>query len=310
MSGASKKKIMTAGGEVVEHHEPTVLESGFVDLGGAFIYRNNHELMEALRPGVYSIQSSMEYGMMFVPKKLTTDAMLDLNGTTETTILLEVEQFLQAKEKYRSYEVIHKRGILLHGGPGNGKTGVINRIVARYVRNQDYVIYFNDSSASVVADGLKMMNKTTPDKQLLVVIEDLDNLMKYESHILSLFDGENQAQNVVFLATTNYLDRLSPRLLRPSRFDTKVTVPAPTAESRRIYLQSKLNAEDAHMLVELTELTEGLSLAELKEALISVTCLGKTVSDAVATITGNQTLIENAKPLPPRRGLFDLLEEE
>lgn len=275
--------------------EAKVSESGFADFGGYYGYRNNNVLEPSLRSGCYAVQSTMNDGLVFVPKRLTTDVMLDLNGTIETQILSEVNQFLAAKEKYALYEVVHKRGILLHGSPGNGKTSVINRIVNRYVTNNDYVVYFNDSLGSIVGEGLKMMNRTAPDKQILVVIEDLDNLMKYESHILSLFDGENQVENVVFLATTNYIERLSPRLLRPSRFDTKVEMPVPTLESRRIYLQAKLAEADMHLLGELSEKTEGLSMAEVKEALISVTCLGKSVDAAIQTITGNNTFIQSAQ---------------
>ena len=102
-----------------------------------------------------------------------------------------------------------------------------------------------------------------------------------EDELLALLDGETRIDHVLNVATTNYPERLDRRFgARPRRFDRVLRIAPPDAAARRAYLSAKLGAE-ASEVERWAQATEGLSLAALAEAVISVRCLGYELEDAV-----------------------------
>lgn len=226
--------------------------------------------------------------LIFKSKEIKNDDIIDINSETVNRIKEELDNLEASKSRYLEYGMVFKRGILVHGSPGNGKTSLLNSIAEDYTNKDNIIIYFNDSSRSAVKEGIDFINQTSPDKNILLIAEDLDSQMGSEEFLLSLFDGENQCNNLIVLATTNYKDKLSPRLLRPSRLDTIIEFKSPTIESRKLYLNSKLKGDHLKSINEMVTATEGLSMAELKEVLISFTCLNRDIEDAVETIKRNR----------------------
>jgi hypothetical protein len=118
-----------------------------------------------------------------------------------------------------------------------------------------------------------------PDRNLIVVLEDLDEIIEAwgEKQILSLLDGEGQVNNVVYLATTNYPDRLGARIVnRPSRFDERIYVGMPSTAARLAYLQRIGGEKFGLSTAETTkwcEDTDGFSIAHLRELIAAVLCL-------------------------------------
>ena len=89
-----------------------------------------------------------------------------------------------------------------------------------------------------------------------------------------LLDGEQSVSNVCYLATTNYLDRFPPRLLRPGRFDEHVYVPFPPTNGRVAYLKAKLGKKlqeaDADATARtLAAKTSGMSFGHLRELVLA-----------------------------------------
>jgi hypothetical protein len=83
---------------------------------------------------------------------------------------------------------------------------------------------------------LQMLRAVEPERQVVGILEDVDALIERygESEYLSLLDGEAQVDNVVYVATTNYPERLDARIVdRPSRFDTIRYIGMPSAGARR-----------------------------------------------------------------------------
>ena len=137
--------------------------------------------------------------------------------------------------------------------------------------------------------GIKAFREVEPDRHILAVLEDVDELVKYNEHaLLELFDGENQEDGVLYLATTNYIDRLPPRMIRAGRFDRKIKVYDPPAEGRRAYFQHKLGTnEKEDKIEELVKDTDGMSFSQLKELVVSVYCLGQKKGEALKRIKNN-----------------------
>ncbi len=118
---------------------------------------------------------------------------------------------------------------------------------------------------------------------MVVIWEDIDTIIANygESQVLSILDGESQVENVVFLATTNYPERLDGRVInRPSRFDKIVKIGMPNAAARKMYLESKIS-ELVKDGIDLVADTEGFSIAHLKELIISTCCQDTPVAEVL-----------------------------
>lgn len=253
------------------------------------IYLGAKQQVTELKAGAYAVRyTPFSSDILFVPKDIKCDDVIDLNSDVVNKIREELDNLDNSREKFKQYGLVFKRGILVHGDPGNGKTSLINKTVLDYTKKGYFSIYMNDSSINAIKPSIDAINKFFPDTNILVVVEDLDSKMQIEEFLLSFFDGENQCNNIVVLATTNHKSKLSRRLLRPSRFDTQLEFKAPSTENRKLYLNHKLMGNDLKYINEMVTSTNGFSMAELKEVLIGVTCLGKDLDEVVSDIKRNK----------------------
>jgi hypothetical protein len=105
------------------------------------------------------------------------------------------------------------------------------------------VIILGDCHPERVAEALSGLRWVEPERPIVVILEDIDTIIDRhgESEVLSLLDGENSIDKVVFLATTNYPENLDGRIVnRPSRFDRVVKIGEPSALSRELYLKNSV----------------------------------------------------------------------
>lgn len=138
-------------------------------------------------------------------------------------------------------------------------------------------IVFYARSIHSMQSGLKAFRHVEPDRKVVLAFEEADELCKYEeSDMLRILDGDSKINNVLFLATTNYIEKLPPRMLRPGRFDNKVYVGFPTFENRYQYLAHKLAPmeESDERIRELATKSEGLGFGHLKELITGLYAIG------------------------------------
>jgi SpoVK/Ycf46/Vps4 family AAA+-type ATPase len=103
-------------------------------------------------------------------------------------------------------------------------------------------------------------------------------------------DGVNQIDKVVYLATTNYPERLGARIInRPSRFDKRFKIGHPNEESRKMYLEHLIGRDKINNLKididKWVEDTEDFSLAHIKELFTAVVILGDNYEESVETLS-------------------------
>lgn len=231
----------------------------------------------SLPPGYYTPQFEYTIGYHLVLNRVVSEETIIFPDNVVSEVLSNIKTFWTSKAKYVDYGFVYKRGILLYGVPGTGKTSVINAICQNIIDDlSGIVITITDH------EELKNFKKLSqyirdiePEKPLVLLFEDIDNLFggDDESMLLNLLDGKFQLDNVVYIATTNYPDKLAERIInRPSRFDLVREVELPSAEVRRHYLKAKMRETDfgSHTLDEWVDKTEGLSIAHIKEAILSV----------------------------------------
>jgi hypothetical protein len=240
--------------------------------------------------GVYSVSVSQYHGLMFTQNTINIDELLRFPDSLSEKILAEITTFWKKGKKFKEHGFLHRRGYLLHGPAGSGKTCLVQQIIADIV-NADGLVFLCNTHPSVFNDGLSLFRKVEPDRPVVCLFEDIDAIIDEhgEDEILTLLDGENQIDRVLNIATTNYPEKLDKRLVaRPRRFDRVIKIGMPGKEVRKVYFQKKLKVTDSEMEKWL-ESTEGFSFAACAELVISVCCFEKPFDEAVKTLTDMMT---------------------
>ncbi len=198
--------------------------------------------------------------------------------------LLEIVDFLKNPKKFIDIGARIPKGVLLIGGPGTGKT-LLARAVAgeagvpfMYLSGSEFVEMFVGVGASRVRDLFKMAKKMAPS---IIFIDEIDAIGRHRgsgmgggndereqtlNQILVEMDGFEPNEKLIVMAATNRPDVLDPALLRPGRFDRRVTLDRPDIKDREeiltLHAAKKPLAEDVVLRV-IAERTPGFSGADL-----------------------------------------------
>ena len=190
----------------------------------------------------------------------------------------DFSNFFASREVYESHRIPWKRGVLLIGPPGNGKTHTVKALINQTKQPCLYVKSFKScwgTDHDRIRNVFTRARKTTPS---IVVLEDIDSLIDKENRafFLNELDGFAANTGIVVLATTNHPEKLDPAILdRPSRFDRKYYFSLPAPPERLAYLVSWNKSLEAELrlpevsLPKLVEATDSFSFAYLKELFLS-----------------------------------------
>lgn len=235
-----------------------------------------------LTPGVYEPYSTMQ-GFFIKKKDVNTDSLLKLPDDPTGEVLDHIADFWGRKEKFDKLGLVFKRGVLLWGPQGSGKTSTMFQLMNQIVEEEGIVLLCDYPTECTMA--IRMIRSVEPDRRIVVVMEDIDDIiMMYgDRRLTSMLDGDENVSNVVFVATTNYPERLPPRLLnRPSRFDVVKFIGMPTEAARQAYikhvLKSNISVSEAK---EWARATDEMSIAQIKETIILVRVFDMELEEAI-----------------------------
>lgn len=156
------------------------------------------------------------------------------NGEIET-ICNHIDRFISQKDFYSNRNILYKTGILLYGNPGTGKSSLVNALANRYDRDIINVVVNSIKNM----DLIELTNGINADtlENYIVLFEDIDTLFLNRENdvidkddnatinkLLQFLDSNSSPTNVIFIATTNYINRLDSALLRDGRFDLKLNI--------------------------------------------------------------------------------------
>lgn len=235
---------------------------------------------ETLPPGQYLAKYCDTRGFYFSKKDVNLDSLIELPDNNSEKVIASIETFWSREQNFRELGFLWKRGIMLHGPPGSGKTSTVQQLSKKVVERGGIALYCTYPRHD--AEGLRILRKIEPDRPVVVILEDIDAIIQQygEADLLAMLDGELQVDNVVFVATTNYPERLDKRFInRPSRFDEVVYIGMPNEACRKVYLAAKnprLANDEDEMDIWLSK-TDKYSIAHLKELIVSVECLGNSL---------------------------------
>ncbi|KAJ3054856.1 hypothetical protein HK097_000612 [Rhizophlyctis rosea] len=219
----------------------------------------------------------------------------DIKGWTFDNLILSTDKiqgvkddlalFFQSEQLYREYGLTWKRGFLLCGPPGNGKTHLLKALINHFTTTHPtistlYVKSFRTAHQTPDEYAISSVFQRARDRPCLLIFEDLDTLITPQNRafFLNEMDGFGTNSGVVVLATTNHPDKLDESVRdRPSRFDRRIEFGVPGEEERLEYVKKwNVNAKRKEMVVGddvLTALcgplTDGFSFAYMKELMIS-----------------------------------------
>ncbi|QTN41155.1 ATP-dependent zinc metalloprotease FtsH [Marinobacter salsuginis] len=220
-------------------------------------------------------------------RKETSTATLDDVAGIESAKreIAEIIDFLKSPEKYRALGAVMPKGVLLVGPPGTGKT-----LLARAIAGEAEVPFYSISASEFIemfvgvgaARVRDMFKEARKDAPALIFIDELDAIGRSRgaglggghdereqtlNQILTEMDGFEAHENVLVLAATNRPDVLDSALLRPGRFDRKITLDRPHKEARAAILKVHVRKVPLANDVDLEQLaarTIGFSGADLK----------------------------------------------
>ncbi|KZV77177.1 P-loop containing nucleoside triphosphate hydrolase protein [Peniophora sp. CONT] len=205
-----------------------------------------------------------------------------LEADFKKTVKKDVYGFFESREMYKRFKLPWRRGVIMHGPPGNGKTISVKAIMkdcAAYGYTPLYVKTFKNFRGDEYAIQA-IFDKARESSPSVIVLEDLDSHItdQNRSYFLNQIDGISGNDGILVLGTTNHFERLDPALsTRPSRFDRKFLFDDPDRPSRRLYVQywqDQLADSDeitfpVSLAEEIADSTDKFSFAYLKEVFVS-----------------------------------------
>ena len=202
--------------------------------------------------------------------------------------LEEIVEFLKEPSKFTKVGARIPKGVLLEGPPGTGKTLLAKAVAGEAnvpffsISGSDFVEMFVGVGASRVRDLFEDAKKNAP---CIVFIDEIDAVARRRgtgmggghdereqtlNQLLVEMDGFGVNEGIIVMAATNRVDILDPAILRPGRFDRKVTVGVPDVGGReeilRVHAKNKPLGDDVD-LKQIAQTTAGFTGADLENLL-------------------------------------------
>lgn len=238
---------------------------------------------------------------MFLPSSIKENFNSVAGANEAKEELADVIDFLKNPKKYERLGAKITRGVLLIGEPGNGKTLLARAVAGEAncpffsISGSNFIEVFVGVGAARVRDLFAQARKHAPS---IIFIDEIDAVGRHRgsgmgggndereqtlNQLLAEMDGfEVSPSPIIVIAATNRVDVLDKALLRPGRFDRRVTVPYPDLKSREAILEVHVKnvvAQDGLDIKKIAQGTPGFSGADLanlvNEATIEASKEGK-----------------------------------
>ena len=251
----------------------------------------------------------------------TGKTFADVAGQDEAKeALTEIVDFLHNPNRYAAIGAKLPKGALLVGPPGTGKTLLAKAVAGEAhvpffsISGSEFVEMFVGMGAAKVRDLFKQAGEKAP---CIVFIDEIDTIGKKRdgagmggndereqtlNQLLTEMDGFDGTKGVVILAATNRPESLDPALLRPGRFDRRISVQLPDLQGRIAIL--KVHAKDVHMtghidfnaIARATSGASGADLANIiNEAALRAVRLGRSAVEQADLEESVETVIAGAQ---------------
>ncbi|KAL0945440.1 hypothetical protein HGRIS_000930 [Hohenbuehelia grisea] len=275
----------------------------------ALVDEAKRRYVETSRPNVIIHSADIRYGMPFTWNKVKSKTRRPLSSIilpegVLNSLVDDLREFIDSEDWYIEAGIPYRRGYILYGPPGTGKSSTIYTLAGEL----GLEIYTLSLAAPDIDDTILQNAAAQIPKHSILLIEDIDcafpsredeeealkaaqaNYLHQKpkrtqvtlSGLLNVLDGVESDEGKFFMATTNYIDRLDPALLRPGRIDRRVqyrltTKPQSAALFTRFFPESRFGtsiatkksfseeprSEKASLLVDVDSSEPGLDIPAL-----------------------------------------------
>jgi SpoVK/Ycf46/Vps4 family AAA+-type ATPase len=254
-----------------------------------------YEIPMGITPGIYDLDEGFDVSKTESKRLgLHSDEVFVFRDKGSQELREEIKRFWMSGKQFQEAGLLHKRGIMLYGEPGSGKTTMIRQEMKELAKTQ--IVFFSKSPYQLqrILAEVRAVDKKTP---VTVVMEDIDELANgWGLHgLLEMLDGANAQDRVLYIGTTNNLTEMPEKLKRPGRFDRKINIPNPDKSLRMEYIQKKFPKLNEQQMKSLADLTEDLSFGHLREIVVSHLGYKIPLKDAVARVREDVKLERSAE---------------
>ena len=246
-------------------------------------------IMLALFIMLFKMQGLGEKGKVYDDTERKTKVKFDdvAGLDEEKSEMMEIVDFLKRPEKFTKMGARVPKGVLLYGKPGTGKTLIAKAIAGEAdvpfisMSGSEFIEMFAGLGASRVRKLFEKARKLAP---CIVFIDEIDAIGSRRTsnsgaesennqtlnQLLVEMDGFSSEETIIVLAATNRPEMLDKALLRPGRFDRRITIPVPDLKGRleilKIHSKNKKLSDNVN-LESIAEDTAGFTGAELENIL-------------------------------------------
>lgn len=258
--------------------------SMWIHEGDLFRPSTNLKLLPKLSPGIYTVDWDRDLGFYCKKLPFISDELYVFSDNKSKDLVNEISLFWEKKDLYKANKLVHKRGILLTGYPGTGKTSIISQVAEGVVKNHGIVFKVQDfRNLEHYVNFLTLgFRKIQPETPVVTILEDIDKYQEVEPSLLDFLDGKFSIEHHIIISTSNNTDSIPDSVLRPSRMDLLIEIDLPSEDVRREFFQHKnVSGEDLETLV---KGSDECSIADLKELYICVYLMDYSIEDALSKV--------------------------
>ena len=205
---------------------------------------------------------------------------LFFNNNIKEEIMDHIDNWEKCADTFKERGLIHKTGILVYGKAGTGKSTLAKALASEL----DYDLVSIDTSTFDDINLIELTNAINNDNiKIVIFIDEIDAIFKSRddaettddqkvrvTKLLSFLDGVNSPNNCIFVATTNYYDRLDAAITRKGRFDKAIELTDINKDTARKMCESFGLSEDTTTKILNKHKAKTINPAELQDEIITV----------------------------------------
>lgn len=241
------------------------------------------DTVDFLKPGFYKTTTDMSGDQIFSLENTQTENLMQLDDGNANEIITDIYNFWNKEKEYKNFATQYKRGILLSGPPGTGKTCIIKLIINDTIKRNGICIQVDSRYPELFSSAHNIIRQVYPDTPLMGIIEDIRD-HDIDSDFLNMIDGMVPLHKTVIIATTNYPNELPDTIVnRPGRFDNHYNISYPSESARKLLICNIIpdNLIDEVDIDKYVKDSHGFSMGHIKELVMATMLMNKNYDETI-----------------------------